>query len=314
MDLSIIVPVFNVEKYIKQCIDSLVKIKGVKYEIIIVNDGTNDKSMDIVKEYKNYNLRIINQSNKGLSAARNIGIDNSHGKYIMFVDGDDFLINQEKVSFLVKSFNENTEMIIVNYNLYWNDNNFKKALNMEKISSKNNYSGTQYLSCAIDNDIYEDAACFKIYKKDFIIKNNLKFKEGFYHEDVDWSMRCFLKSKELIVCDEVFYMYRQRESSITKLNNINSVIKKAKDITLIIKGLDLYVEAIKDIKLKKKIVKWQGSRYITAIEMLYRFNIKNKEICDYNYILNKKIGLRNILKLTLLRLNIFSTIKNIYKH
>lgn len=96
MDLSIIIPVYNVEEYIYDCLYSVLNIDNLNYEIILINDGSTDRSGDIIKEFakKYHNIKIIEQENKGLSAARNKGIQNAIGEYILFVDSDDYLLNR----------------------------------------------------------------------------------------------------------------------------------------------------------------------------------------------------------------------------
>ena len=91
--ISVVVPVYNVEQYLKKCLDSIIKQKYNNLEIIIVNDGSTDNSQKICQEYvkKDKRIKLITQKNQGLSAARNTGIDNAHGKYISFVDSDDYL-------------------------------------------------------------------------------------------------------------------------------------------------------------------------------------------------------------------------------
>ena len=99
---SIVIPVYNVEKYIKKCLDSVANQSFKDYEVIVVNDGTKDNSMDIVKEY---DFKVVNQKNMGLSEARNTGVKSSTGEYIIFLDSDDY-IEKDLLKDLLISFNK----------------------------------------------------------------------------------------------------------------------------------------------------------------------------------------------------------------
>ena len=119
---SIIVPVYNVEKYIKKCINSILNQTYKNYEIIIINDGSTDKSKKILESYKNIdNIKIINQTNKGLSVARNIGIKNASGDYLLFVDSDDYIDND-----LLENLNKNiTDEEIIRFQTRTVDESYK---------------------------------------------------------------------------------------------------------------------------------------------------------------------------------------------
>ena len=108
MKFSIIVPVYNVEKYVKRCLDSIFNQTYKDFEVIVVNDGSTDKSMNIVKKYKD--VKIINEENRGLSHARNNGVKNARGDYILFVDSDDY-INKDLLKELNKSLNNNPDVV-----------------------------------------------------------------------------------------------------------------------------------------------------------------------------------------------------------
>ena len=141
---SIIIPVYNVEKYIKKCLDSVFSQTFKDFEVIIVNDGTKDKSMDIVK---NYDAKVINQVNQGLSEARNNGVKQAKGEYILFVDSDDY-INKNLLLELNKSLSNSPDLIrfqacdvIDNEKIEYKESSFegKTGTDSFKIISKYHY-------------------------------------------------------------------------------------------------------------------------------------------------------------------------------
>ncbi len=237
--LSVIIPVYNVEKYIKKCLDS-VFIQDVacdEYEVIVVDDGSPDNSMEIVKyfatEFKN--LKIISQKNQGLSAARNAGMRIAKGEYIWFVDSDDWIeenclqeifkiLNTYKAEVFVtplKSVNETSRKIIKNSFLGCEDISFCKGIDFLKYSER-----------ITPIQIY-------IFNRIFMKKNDLEFKHGIFHEDLELAPRMLFFAKDVCLINKTFYCYLLRNSgSIT--SDFSS--KKSEDLILIIKSLEDFVK------------------------------------------------------------------------
>ena len=212
--ISIIVPVYNVEKYLKQCLDSIVNQTYKNLEIIIVNDGTKDNSMKIVEGYlSDSRVKVINKENGGLSSARNRGIEEATGDYISFVDSDDYidinmykrLINickdEEVIIFNHSRFDDITEEVVKKR--YTNENKMKEL--EEKM---------EYLYSNIENSCWN-----KIYKSSFIKENRFKFMEILY-EDVCWNIEVFYQAKKVKILNESLYFYR--------INRKNSIMEKSK--------------------------------------------------------------------------------------
>lgn len=204
--LSIIIPVYNVEKYIAACLDSVVYQKGVnydEYEVIVVNDGSPDNSLDIAEKYaaKYSNIRIISRDNGGLSAARNTGLEQASGEYIWFVDSDDY-ISSDSVSLILEKAN-GVDMINIAYQEVV-DGELSKICN-----PKNVKTGHELLTAGI-----AVPAQFHVYKNNLLRSKNLKFIEGILHEDMEFTPRvCFLsKTIDSINCP--LYFYRIRSGSI----------------------------------------------------------------------------------------------------
>lgn len=228
MKLSIIIPVYNVEKYLNICIDSILKQTYKDYEIILVDDGSTDESGKICDEYVSVNkqIRVIHQKNKGLSCARNTGIKKARGKYLMFIDSDDFLYNHNCLNLLMSKAKND----IIQYNMVYYYENSNKYVHLNELPNYN--SKAKYINILKDlssNGQFSISACNKIVKREIIINNNIYFSEKLLSEDIDWSLKLYLHSNSIKIINEEIYVYRQqRKGSITsniKNKNIISLYK-----------------------------------------------------------------------------------------
>lgn len=235
MIFSIIVPIYNVEKYLEKCINSLLMQNIDNYEIILINDGSTDNSYNICLKYKkNKKIILINKINTGLSDTRNYGISIAKGEYIIFVDSDDW-IRENCLLQIEQSLIKSPEILICNYINY--DDNSKiytdnDETNVKKSDFDNAKNKIEYFkSCSIC-----DIACRIIIKKSFLIKNKLFFINGIRHEDNDWVPMVFCLSKVIDVFENPFYFYRKRENSITTNRSIQNVL----DLIIIIDRLSTF--------------------------------------------------------------------------
>ena len=211
--LSIIVPVYNVQRYLKKCIDSLLSqdIERSAYEIILVDDGSTDEGEKVCDTYAaNYpNVSVIHQKNQGLSVARNVGLGQAGGKYVLFVDSDDF-IQDNVLASLVECMRQN-DLDILRFNFTRIDEN--GFLNTSHVASSGVYNGHDYL---INHLGFECYAWQFLLKRDLLIDNNLYFKPGIIFEDSEWTPRVMEKAQRVSEVDLNVYYYLQRGGSITK--------------------------------------------------------------------------------------------------
>lgn len=215
--LSIIIPVYNVEKYLQECVKSIIECNFENYEIILVDDGSTDNSSMICDELeKKYHttISVIHKNNGGLSSARNEGIKNAHGKYLMFIDSDD------KINFFdLKKYIKNNPDIIQYKMVYYYEKN-DRYIKLRDINVNENDNIMQFIENQIINGTLSISACDKIVKKDFIIKNDLYFEEGLLSEDIDWSLKIYLIAESIEAYNDEVYIYRQqRNNSITKTDS-----------------------------------------------------------------------------------------------
>lgn len=207
--VSVIVPVYNVEKYLEKCLDSLVNQTLKEIEIIIVNDGSPDNSHKIIDKYtKKYkNIKAYLKENGGLSDARNYGLKKASGEYIAFLDSDDFVKEDMYQKMYEKAKSGNFDMIVCDLNyIYENSSVIQRAFSNIKHDTTN-------IKQAMIN-IYP-AAWNKIFKRK-LFEKGLEFKKGVWFEDVEFIYRLLPHIKSIGVVHEPFNQYLQREGSITK--------------------------------------------------------------------------------------------------
>ena len=216
--VSVIVPVYNVEKYLPNCLDSLVNQNYNKYEIIVVNDGSTDSSESIIDSYKNKYpklIKIFNKENGGLSSARNYGISKSKGEYLLFVDSDDSL-DLNALNTLDKIINKDTDIIVFNMNVIRNNIN----LPIHEFNNKISDITKRYITA-------NPSACNKLIKKELLTNNHNYFKEGIYYEDLYLIPTLVKYTNNIKFINDHLYNYYVRDNSITNELKYN---KKQDDI------------------------------------------------------------------------------------
>ena len=217
---SIIIPVYNVEQYIKKCLDSVINQTYKNYEVIVVNDGTKDNSMDIVK---NYDVKIINQKNAGLSAARNTGVKHASGEYIVFLDSDDY-IEKDLLDKLNKSSKNKPD--IIRYQIQEVKDN--EVINKYEEIGFDGLTGVEAFKKIAAYHFVENAWCYAI-KKEYYDKEKYEFKKGTIHEDFGLIPLVIIKAKKVNSIPFIGYNYVQREASIMSTKNYEKTKKKVND-------------------------------------------------------------------------------------
>ncbi len=216
--ISIIIPVYNVEKYVRTCVESVLRLK-IEIEILLIDDGSTDTSGRICDDLAKQDSRItvIHQKNKGLSEARNTGLQNAHGDYILFLDSDDFIDPLETDNLLKESF-VGADVIL---GLYCNYYEYTSSFEPEICEALLNMEGLVPIHTFLENMPKDGQSCYMVawrfvVRRDFLQKNNLVFFPGIYHEDEDWSLRTLCAAEQVLVTHYYFYQYRQdRKDAIT---------------------------------------------------------------------------------------------------
>lgn len=282
MEISIIVPIYNVQEYLRTCLDSLLNQSFEKdFEVICINDGSTDKSLEILREYQIYSrIKVINQDNQGLSKARNRGIEQASGDYLMFIDSDDYLANNNVLSLLYNEVvKEDLDFVAgtVEFSYDNKEKNFT-VLYPEELTNKN-FKGSVLFEKIINKVDYLSIPCNKIYKKDFITRNNLYFYEGIIYEDIEFTVRCYFNADKIKIINSNIFMYRQRENSIT--NNDIMFKEKYKNYLFVAESLIGFnklhqSKAINQLILYMYVILIKNKKSLSAVEI---FEIK-KSIDD----------------------------------
>lgn len=209
MDLSIIVPVYNVEKYVRPCIESIFRqgIDESRFEVIIVNDGTLDRSMevidDIVKSHSN--ITVINQENQSLSVARNVGITAAKGEYILMPDSDDLLVENSLLPLLDKAVESKADLVVADFIAIEDKDmpNFKGVV--QKEFTVQEMTGQQFM---VKLDPHYFYVWRTLYRRQFLHESHISFIRGIYYQDIPFSHRCYLKARKCLKASWVLYIYR----------------------------------------------------------------------------------------------------------
>ena len=249
MLVSIIIPVFNVENEIDRCLKSVQNQTLKDIEIILVNDCSTDGSLIICESYQKNDKRFTifnNNENMGPSYARNLGIKASKGKYILFVDSDDY-IELDACENLVEIAEKNSSDIVVGSFCVHRqgDTIVYSHSNLEEDVS---YSGVDYLKKSIKAGEFRCEQWCNLYLRDYWLKNELHFKEGIYHEDMEICIREFINATKISYTKNIFYHYMIRDNSITTSNNQK---KRYQDIIFAYKELEYEISNIIEADLKK---------------------------------------------------------------
>ena len=255
--LSIIVPVYNVEPWLNKCVDSILGQTYSEYEILLINDGSTDRSGEICDEYsrKDSRVKVMHIRNCGQSVARNKGLDISQGEYVLFVDSDDYLCDREIIEKFINILNSSKCDFIYTSYYRFNDGNEGEITEILPINLTNkdieNKLGKDILADLITQNSFHHAPYLKVCRRDFILNNNLYFREGYYHEDAEWSFEVFYYAKKVVIYNEHWYMRRMRENSTITSRDEKSICKKLCDRLIIANEL---IEFFEERNVSKVII------------------------------------------------------------
>lgn len=310
--VSIIIPVYNVEKYIEKCLLSVINQTYKNLEILIVNDGTKDNSVNIIKkvmeETKDERIILLEKENGGLSSARNYGMKYATGTYIIFIDSDDY-IDKYMAERLVKKAEEgNYDLVETNYCLVYEEN-----MEIKKIPNIVFDNISEFLAKGRVN------VSNKLFCKEIIDKYNLQFQEGVYYEDIGFSQKYVLNCKNISYIDDISYYYLQRGNSI-----IGSKSPKGKlDIIKVFEDLINYYKVNNFFDKYYDEIEYLTTRIILGSSYKRMINIEDKKIREeyiektYNFLIDnfpkykKNKYLRQKSKLSTPKLRFKENIKNL---
>lgn len=233
MFISVIIPVYNVEKYIEECLNSILCQSIKDTEIICINDGSTDRSYEILKRYEELypQIKVISQENKGLSEARNAGINMAQGAYLCFVDSDDML-TQDALNVIRDEILKHEDVPVFSYEtktlLY--KEGIEKNPSMEayyKICGRydNIYNGRDLFVELIDNDDFVESACLLVVKRTWLEEKKIRFLSNALFEDSWFSLACYFEADKMYHINKGLYIYRIRSNSIMTANKYRKNIE-----------------------------------------------------------------------------------------
>ena len=220
--VTVIIPVYNVEKYISDCLESVRRQTLKNIEILVVNDGTPDRSMEVIASAleEDRRIRVITKENGGLSSARNAGLQEARGEYVLFLDSDDLLCTDALELLYWRAKGQDLDDLFYSADVFFDSEEAAKSHgNYENYyQRKNDYSGvwkgTALFTSFIEHNEFKPSACLQLLKRSFLEKSRIIFYEGILHEDNLFTMQCLLKALRTGYLDERLYRRRVHEDSI----------------------------------------------------------------------------------------------------
>ncbi|MCI6152858.1 MAG: glycosyltransferase [Fusobacterium perfoetens] len=291
-ELSIIVPVYNIEKYIKECLESISKIKNINYEVLIINDGSKDNSQKIINDYCKTNIRAKSyiKTNGGLSSARNYGLERAIGEYIWFVDGDDIIEPDEFESFFKEAFKEKLDIGIANFSEFYTSNKIEinRIKKYQRLVNLPILNGKKFFQISDRKGLFSVTVWKNIYRKKFLVEEKIKFKDGIIFEDELFSRLTINRAQKVKYYDSYIYFYRQnRENSIMKTINKDKLLNYYKIAELLSKEftkdknvpsglkkvpISLYTKTLKKVKIRDKKIE----KIIFNIPGIFFYKLRKK--------------------------------------
>lgn len=305
--ISVIIPVYNTEKYLKRCLDSVIAQEYKDLELVIINDGSTDNSEQLINEYKTKYPELIsyyNKENTGVADTRNFGIKKAKGEYIMCLDSDDY-IDTALLKNLEDYINKNIDLIKFKLQRV---NEEGETLEIVPGATFEETTGEEGFNKLYSTDVLLDSPCVYLIKKEILTKNNLKFMVGTEHEDFGLVPFIIVLAKTMVSVNFYGYYYIQSENSITRNENYKKTIKKAYDA---LKHYDNAIELTQKLKLgkltKQNIKIYYTNAIILKAKELHKEEQEKyiKEIQARKMVKNIKVrNLKQLIKKILLSLNI----------
>lgn len=301
--ISIIVPVYNVEQYLKRCVHSLISQTYGNLEIILVDDGSTDRCPQLCDEFSKQDERIIviHKKNGGLSDARNCGLKIATGEYILYVDSDDFL-ELDACDHLVSAITTGVDFVVgVIKEIKGEKISYQKHTNL--ISGKE-YLAREYIIKSIENNEWYAPAVLNLYRRNFLLDNNLLYRVGYYFEDIEMLPRLCLAANKIVYVDYPFYNYVIRNDSI--MTSGYTDLKKEMAIDNYNKWMESF-STLKDTTLQRNLYGILVRYYLTTARKMH---IEGWKIKEMDFVFAKKYALNWHEKMKVIIFNYFPKIYN----
>ena len=308
--ISIVVPVYNVEKYLKKCIQSIINQTYKNLEIILVDDGSNDNSGKICNEFaqKDNRIKVIHKINGGQADARNKALDIMSGEWVSFVDSDDFIDKFHIKNLYLQAVRNNSDICVCGFKIVdENDNIIRNS----KVKFSDNLNDNLAFKCSLNSKI-DPSFCNKIFKSSLF--KNARFVKGIYYEDRELIHRIFYKADRVSFLDSESYFYLERVGST--MNHINK--KKIDDRLTMIASIEDFLKKESILEKYQKdfaicyllnvylSASYQIAKYSTSYkkDIKYMFSKSDKEVFSFkNIFLLFGIDIKKMIALFILKIN-----------
>lgn len=231
--VSVVIPVYNVEQYLCECVDSVLNQTMQDFEIILVDDGATDSSGMICDQYAQQDprIRVIHQSNGGLSAARNTGLDAASGTYVYFLDSDDYIVSHALEQLRELAEKEDANVVFFDASVFFTD--CEPDPNVYQYHRSRDYgakAGRQMLLDLLETDEYRTAVPLMLFRRTYLLAQNLRFRPGILHEDELFTFYVYHGNGRIAHCHEELYARRMRQASIMTGSSIRKRYDSVYDI------------------------------------------------------------------------------------
>lgn len=286
MQLSIVVNMYNTAVYLPRCMDSLIEqdIPAESYEIILVDDGSTDNSLQLAQHYAQLSagnpsmptIRVEHHANKGLAGARNTGLKVATGKYLCFVDPDDYIEKQSLSALLRQMEEEQLDVLRFNYQKVDEDGNYLPDSEMEGLFdySSKIMSGVEFMQERLTTSCYVWAY---IYRRELILENSIYFDESCYFDDVPWLPRVLPLVSRMNIINERHLYYTQRKGSLVHTINTNAIKRK-------VNGQMNLIQILQDHHPNIQILGWYNRMYTHLVVSILTTVAKNLYSLSNEYI------------------------------
>ena len=321
--ISIIIPVYNAEKYLHKCLDSILKQTYTNYEVIIINDGSHDKSLQVIEEYKTKFLKFkyLEQKNQGASVARNLGVNHAQGKYLLFIDADDYIEENALLSLCTVADEQSSDLVVFGHNKIYIEENNRVEKYIFNIDGSGSYSNEVVLNMVLNFEI-KGYICDKMFQVDLWKKLNLFFEYGRYVEDWYPIVQYIMHSSKVSIINEPIYNYVQHSNSSIHTQGI----KVIKDYNYAVTNIYNLVQNHCSWVNKDNLIKFKLMTTNEIIHEYYKINSINKkniyssfqlENLGFNFnikevILCKSLQIKNKFSLICWKLKFYHIIKTLF--
>lgn len=289
-ELSVIIPLYNAAEYIDQCIRSVMAQRDVSMEILVIDDGSKDNSIDIVNSIECKFLKFFQKENGGASSARNFGLEKANGKYIMFVDADDWIEDETICRRCIDKIEiEQLDLCIFNFKYFYNNRNRYSEPTTFSKDLLTIFEANDLIRRMVVHGHFPASPCFRIIKKDFLQNNNISFIEHTTAEDIEWFTHVLVNVKRLGFISDAAYIYRKNVATSVTGSRSN---QKCKNLLLRLKDSIQWANQLDDAIRRDYLLSALAYEFCILLGNIAHISDNNelvKEAEEIKFLLNYKL-------------------------